>query len=157
MFEDMPYQVTTTFSILLFVILALIAVIDFLSFRIPNILNLLLAITGGVWQFISIGSQLQLVYQVLFAICLLLVFYSVQKLHSRMTGKLGLGMGDVKMVGAAGLWISPFNFPVFVFIASLGGLVFGLLKKGAENTTLIPFGPFLGLSLFVVWIWEVYL
>lgn len=155
MVENMPFLVTIVFSILLFVILMMIAIVDFASFRIPNLLNLLLALTGSIWQFVS--SSEQLVYQALFATGLFLVFYSVQKIHTRITGKLGLGMGDVKMVGAAGFWISPFNLPFFVFIASLGGLIFALVKRGSEEAYIIPFGPFLALSLFVVWVWEIYL
>lgn len=155
MVDNMPLQITIIFTTLLFVILIAIAMIDLASFRIPNILNLLLAITGAVWQFVSTSEQL--IHQAQFALCLLLLFYSVQKIHTRLTGKIGLGMGDVKMVGAAGLWISPLSFPLFVFIASFGGLVFALIKRGSENTTMIPFGPFLALSLFVIWVWEIYL
>jgi len=84
----------------------------------------------------------------------MLLFFAVKICFEQVTGKHGLGLGDVKMVGAAGIWISPFNYPAYVFIASALGLIFGLFMVGRDKFAKIPFGPFLALALFLIWVWE---
>ena len=40
------------------------------------------------------------------------------------TGRIGLGLGDVKMLAAAACWIDPLLLPVLLFIASATALLF---------------------------------
>lgn len=65
----------------------------------------------------------------------------------------GLGLGDVKFLAAAGTWISVFELPMLLLVASLAALVaIGVLRLTGRPMTrqsLIPFGPFLALGLLV--------
>ena len=67
-----------------------------------------------------------------------------------------MGLGDAKLAGMIGLWL---GFPgVIVSIWSsflIAGLFifFGLASKKIIRNQLIPFGPFLSLTGFLVWIY----
>ena len=70
-------------------------------------------------------------------------------LGERMFGREALGLGDVKMVAAVGLWLG-WRGVTFTLIAgsALGSLV-GLVLMGAkklDRTSAVPFGPFLALG-----------
>ena len=70
----------------------------------------------------------------------------------------GLGLGDVKMAGAAALWFSPWNLPLFLFVAcasALGYIAVRALAKGRlDRAERVAFGPFLGVGLWVTFILE---
>ena len=59
------------------------------------------------------------------------------------TGGNGLGMGDVKLVGAAGLLLGWQNMLLAVLLGSLGGALIhsARMKKGAGKK--LAFGPYL--------------
>jgi leader peptidase (prepilin peptidase) / N-methyltransferase len=61
----------------------------------------------------------------------------------------GLGMGDVKLAGAMGLWLGPAVVPALLvaFLAgSLAGLVMVLKAGAAARKATLPFGVFLALG-----------
>lgn len=59
-------------------------------------------------------------------------------------GKSGLGMGDVKLLGALGLVLGPYVL-ASLFFGSILGLVFGVATSNGRGLSgrRIPFGPFL--------------
>ncbi len=73
-------------------------------------------------------------------------------------GTAGLGLGDVKMAGAAALWVAPWNLPLLLMLACLAALlavaIVILSGRRLDRLTRIPFGPFIGLGLVVVWTLE---
>ncbi|HLP66339.1 MAG TPA: A24 family peptidase, partial [Rhizobium sp.] len=77
------------------------------------------------------------------------LFAAIRHIHAQLTGRIGLGMGDVKMAAAAGCWISGSELPFFLGISSLAGLGYVAVRLAAERRTpeRIPFGPFLGFGL----------
>lgn len=65
-------------------------------------------------------------------------------------GKDGLGMGDVKFLGAAGIWLSdPMNFVPFLFFSGLMGILSGMLWRVLSGSERFPFGPALALALLL--------
>ena len=65
------------------------------------------------------------------------------------TGREGLGHGDLKLFSALGAWFGCLMLPLILLIASLLGLIFGLiyLKIGKlSHRNPIPFGPCLGIA-----------
>ncbi len=64
---------------------------------------------------------------------------------SRRVGREAMGLGDVKFVAAAGVWIGLAALPAMLFIASAAGLAYALVRKGADDAR-IPFGPFLAIG-----------
>lgn len=71
--------------------------------------------------------------------------------YAAIRGRTGLGMGDVKLLGALGLLLGPYVLGS-LFLGSLFGLVFGLTasKGRGLRDTRIPFGPFLAAGGVVV-------
>ncbi|MCW5828913.1 MAG: prepilin peptidase [Deltaproteobacteria bacterium] len=83
------------------------------------------------------------------------MFWSVRELYYRMTGREGLGMGDVKLMALAGALLGPLGVCVAILAASLTGFVVALVLIAtgrAGRFTEIPFGPYLAAGTFVVFL-----
>ncbi len=88
-----------------------------------------------------------------------LVLLLVRWIYSRLRGREGLGLGDVKLIGAAGAWVGLSQLPLVVLIASLGALlaVAGrsvVSRRRGDDLGLasaIPFGLFLAPAIWLVW------
>jgi leader peptidase (prepilin peptidase) / N-methyltransferase len=69
----------------------------------------------------------------------------------------GIGLGDAKLLAAAGAWAGWIGLPSVVLIAAVSGLAFavglGLAGKGMSATDRVPFGVFLSFGLWVVWLY----
>ena len=126
----------------LFSILLVIAVIDWRTFEIPAGLNLTIGILGVIqlaadmenWRVYLIGMfSVSLVF-------LLLWFF---------TGGAGLGLGDVKLVAAAGLLLGWLRMIPAILVASISGVVLhGLrMRRGAGRK--LAFGPYLALGIWL--------
>jgi leader peptidase (prepilin peptidase)/N-methyltransferase len=75
--------------------------------------------------------------------------YLVAVLYERMTGREGMGGGDIKLLAMIGAWMGWQALPLIVLIASLTGAVTGMvfiLFSGKGYRFRIPFGPFLSLG-----------
>lgn len=65
-------------------------------------------------------------------------------------GKDGLGLGDVKFLGVAGVWlIDAEAFVPYLFFSGVMGVVFGLLWTRLTGNERFPFGPALALALLL--------
>ncbi|MBW1805533.1 MAG: prepilin peptidase [Deltaproteobacteria bacterium] len=77
------------------------------------------------------------------------VLYLIAVIFERMTGKVGMGGGDIKLLAMIGAWMGWPALPFVVLISSLTGVIIGsvsllLSRKGLR--TRIPFGPFLAIG-----------
>ena len=64
----------------------------------------------------------------------------------RITGKEGMGLGDVKLLGMIGAWLGWQSLPFALFVAALVGSVVGIvwMVVAQRNKNMpIPFGPYL--------------
>jgi leader peptidase (prepilin peptidase)/N-methyltransferase len=143
-------------------VLALIAIalIDADTFMIPDVLSLplpLLGIATALW----IGDVRGVSWQqsasgALLAGALLL---ALQLGYAALSGREGLGTGDVKLLAGLGAWLGVQSLPVVLLLAALQGIAFalGLLLIRREQLTedrgltslrhlALPFGPFLALA-----------
>lgn len=143
------------FTMLLFGILFAISVVDINEMRIPDVLNGLL-LTGGL-AFWLLSSRGELPVQIGCATALAFAFWLIRFTHSRMTGRIGLGLGDVKMAGAGAVWINPLLLPLFVFAASACALFYALLIAKHDTAERLPFAPFLSIGLISCWMTEYFL
>ena len=73
------------------------------------------------------------------------------RLYARVRNFEGLGLGDVKLLGASGIWIGIAGVPIQLLVASLTALaaagVLRLAGHAMTRQTSLPFGPFLALGL----------
>lgn len=78
------------------------------------------------------------------------------KLFYCITGKIGMGHGDFKLLAAFGAWFGWAKLPLTLMIASLLGALVGIiyLKTTQQSKeTPIPFGPFLCFSGIITLFW----
>lgn len=149
---------TAGFSLALASILLAITWIDWRRLVIPDALNLCLAVTGCMFQASASPIGAWWLHAGMGA-SVFAVFWLLRRAHQAATGRIGLGLGDVKMAGAAAIWIDPWNLPLLVFAASFSALAFTLLRELAAGGEVVrerrqPFGPFLAAALAMTWAGE---
>lgn len=143
-------------TIALAAVLAAISITDFRRQIIPDGLNLALACIGLLYQLAADANGLPV--QILFAAATFAAAWLLRRGHFLMTGRIGLGLGDVKMLAAASCWISPLLLPVLLFIASASALLFvggQVVATGpAAARARVAFGPFIAIGLASSWALE---
>lgn len=75
--------------------------------------------------------------------------YLIAVIYQWITGREGMGGGDIKMLGMIGAWMGCWSLPLIVLLSSLSGALMGgtyLLAAGRGYRFRIPFGPFLALG-----------
>ena len=88
-----------------------------------------------------------------------LAFLGVRVGYRRWRGREGIGLGDVKLAGVAGVWLDWTTIPVAIEIAALAALgayliVHFYFRRTVRPTTRLPFGLFLAPSIWIAWILE---
>lgn len=71
---------------------------------------------------------------------------AVAWVYERVTGREGLGMGDVKLLAMIGAFLGWASVPVTLFVGALAGSAWGIglmLVKGVDSKHALPFAPFL--------------
>lgn len=77
------------------------------------------------------------------------ILYAIAAGYYLVTGREGMGGGDIKLLGMLGGFLGWQSLLFIIFTSSLTGTVVGLfamIKQGKGGQTRIPFGPFLALS-----------
>jgi len=77
-------------------------------------------------------------------------------LYRRLRGRDGLGGGDAKLLAAGGAWVGIGGLPTVLFAgAGIALIVAGILILAGyrvRRDTALPFGPFLALGIWFVWL-----
>jgi leader peptidase (prepilin peptidase)/N-methyltransferase len=84
------------------------------------------------------------------------VFVRLLRLAYRaLRGREGMGLGDAKLLAAAGAWVSWQGLPSVLVIAALSALAVVLLWRGSKIDPVqrVPFGVFLSLGLWITWLY----
>jgi prepilin signal peptidase PulO-like enzyme (type II secretory pathway) len=133
------------------ILLLILAVIDFRTFYLPNIYVYPFAAAGVLFHLASSFAVLTPSQMGLGAITGFGLLYFVRWGGNRYYKQESLGFGDVKLMGAAGLWLGPqgilFAMTLGAFFSLLHGFIFALLTKiktGGPFTIarlVIPAGP----------------
>lgn len=126
----------------LFSMLLVLTVIDWRTYIIPNGINLAIFLLGLVRLVTDLGSW------PLYVIGMVSVSGVFLLLHI-LTGGNGLGMGDVKLVGAAGLLLGWPKMLLAVLVGSVSGAIIHSvrMKKGAGHK--LAFGPYLAAGIWL--------
>jgi len=77
-------------------------------------------------------------------------FTGIAVLYRRLRGRDGLGLGDAKLLAAAGAWVGWQALPSVVLLSSAGALCWALATRRDPGRPL-PFGPFLAAAFWLVW------
>lgn len=79
--------------------------------------------------------------------------WTVAFAFERITHKQGMGAGDFKLFAALGAWLGPLPLIPLVLVASVCGLIVGLVLKfkgHLKEDGYLPFGPFLAASAGII-------
>jgi len=128
-------------------VVAWLSVIDLREFRLPDSGTLPLILAGlglGAWRVGGLPAD-----HIIGALVGYGLFAMIGAVCYRATGRDALGLGDAKLLAAAGAWLGWSALPTVVLFAAVTGLVFAALRAG--STEAIPFGPALGLSIVLHW------
>jgi leader peptidase (prepilin peptidase)/N-methyltransferase len=162
------FSVQTVTCVLFFYLLLLLSFIDLDTYRLPNNLVGALAVIGlagalstqltgtpvaplvGTGPSGLLGSPLAT--SAIGGVLGAGLSWGIAAIYGRVRGTAGLGMGDVKLLGAMGFFLGPYVV-MSLFLGSLVGAVAGLLQARGAGEALssrrIPFGPFLALGAVV--------
>jgi leader peptidase (prepilin peptidase)/N-methyltransferase len=85
------------------------------------------------------------------------VFAAIGLIYRRLRHREGMGLGDAKLLAAAGAWLGWQALPGLVVIAALAALAVALAQavRGARMaaTTRVAFGSYLALAFWLVWLY----
>ena len=130
--------------------LIIISVSDISYYIIPD--EVLIFFSG---YFLIINALTRGVMNSLFCILsgltLFAIMYGIMILGNFLFKKESLGGGDIKLMFVIGLIVSPFLGLIVIFFASLFALPVSLLILAKKRKNLIPFGPFLLISLMFIY------
>ncbi|HWL70817.1 MAG TPA: prepilin peptidase [Geminicoccus sp.] len=132
-------------------LLVLLAAIDQLHGILPDRLNLALLVSGllSLWFDPAAPSPLD---GLLGGLTAAGTFAAIAYGYESLRGRSGLGGGDVKLMGALGLWVGLVQLPWVVVLAAGGALLTALLQGGGrfDGGREIRFGPWLAAAGFAM-------
>jgi leader peptidase (prepilin peptidase)/N-methyltransferase len=135
--------------------LLVLSAVDAAIFRLPDVVTLPLLALGLVVSWLLPDKDLA--GHAIGALCGAAAFFLIAEVYRRTRGRDGLGMGDVKLAGAAGAWLGWQALPSMVLLACCAGLVWvgvGVLRRGkAVLEERIPFGVALCFGIWVIWLY----
>jgi len=128
-------------------------VIDYRLQIIPNRLNLTMAEVGIVIAFLYGISNVAITIDMLLGMLAGGgIFLAITLIGGLIYGKEAMGLGDVKLMGALGLYFGLTNIIVIAMMSFLIGAILGIIlivSKIRKSDEYIPFGPFIVIATFI--------
>ena len=129
------------------VVILIMAAVDSVHYELPDSMQVALLalgiwfaqITGRPWENVAAMA--------LGCLGLGLVLHVGYRL---VTGKDGLGLGDVKLLAVAGVWLPFTAIPAFLFTGGALGIATAALWRARGHGPVFPFGPALLAALFML-------
>lgn len=128
--------------------LLVISLTDLRSLRIPDNLTLPLAAMG-----LLAGPPLRgnlLTDHLWGMVAGFVIIAAIGEAYFRRYGREGLGLGDAKLIGAAGAWLGWQALPMLVLISASAALLFLLVRRPSGGG--LPFGPWIALGVALLWL-----
>ena len=130
-----------------------VVVIDYKLQIIPNRLNLTMFEIGLVFTFLYGMSNVAISINMLLGMLAGGgIFLLITLLGGLVYGKEAMGLGDVKLMGALGLYFGLTNIIIISFVSFLVGAILSIIIlafKIKKTDEYIPFGPFIVIGAFV--------
>ena len=140
-----------------------LAAVDWREYRLPDFLTLPLIPAGlavhyallpsaplSLWPDSCLSSGIGAVSGYVFVLL-------VRWAYSLIRRREGIGLGDAKLFAAAGAWVGWLGLPSVLLVAAVFGLASTLLRYRGKATLRsddpVPFGTFLCLGIWVVWLY----
>jgi len=149
----LKYSITLEFALssIFCLLMILIVIVDWKHLIIPNQIVIVGFIFGLAMK--ALVNNDMLVHAIISSIGSLVVVAIILLLSNLFFKKETMGWGDVKLAGVIGFFLGFQLFFIVLWLAALGGSVYGiwlLRKRGMPRETKIPFGSFLAVAACVV-------
>jgi leader peptidase (prepilin peptidase)/N-methyltransferase len=138
-----------------------IAAVDARRFIIPDELSVAALALGFVYAAADDADAWgqALAWSVLRGAVPALAFLVIRALYRRLRGREGIGLGDVKLAGVAGVWLDWSIIPIAIEIAAVSALGAYLIRhlyfgRAIGPATRMPFGLFLAPAIWIGWLLE---
>jgi len=132
-----------------------LAVTDVRHFLLPDFLTLPLVPLGLAANALIDPENLE--PAVIGAVAGFLAIVAIRQLYWWWRGREGIGLGDAKLLAAAGAWVGWPGLPSVVLIAALAALAATLIRhipRGSISfTERVPFGSSLCFGIWIVWLY----
>jgi leader peptidase (prepilin peptidase)/N-methyltransferase len=144
------------------VIMIAIAIADLRRMIIPDVLSLTAAALGFITIVVesSADDRIDLTIEAAMrSAAMVTVFLVFRHGYRWVRGWEGMGLGDVKLAGVAGVWLQVGSLPSAIEIAACSGVALALVwrwRSGAGFAPLVkvPFGMFLAPTIWLCWLFE---
>ncbi len=141
----------------LVLVLLYLAWIDFRRFLIPNRFTYPMIALGLIFNSLSPLKWCDTHLAWLGAFFGFFLLWVINQIYKKVRSHHGLGMGDAKLLAAFGAWFGIYNSLWVLVLASLSGMIGGLLwlryQKLPTNHP-FPFGPFLAFAGIIEILWS---
>lgn len=145
-------------------LLIALSVIDLRVRLLPNILVLPFALLGIIFHTATGWAHITPIDAVAGAAMGFGILYGIRYTANRIYQMDTLGLGDVKLMGAAGLWLGPDGVLMALILGPILGMVHGLVmayaahKKTGEKINLnrleVPAGPGFALGIAILGLYQ---
>jgi leader peptidase (prepilin peptidase)/N-methyltransferase len=90
------------------------------------------------------------------------LFLALRALYAWLRGREGLGLGDVKLAAAGGVWLDWWAMPIAIEIGALAALALYVVghilgRRRIRATTRLPFGLFLAPAIWIAWLLQAWM
>jgi leader peptidase (prepilin peptidase) / N-methyltransferase len=135
--------------------LAVLSAIDLSTYRLPDLVTLPLAAFGLVATPLLLEASPW--WRIASAALGFALMSGAALLYTKLRGRPGLGLGDAKLLAAAGAWLGAEGLPS-VLLWACGSAILALLLRAWRTGALsaearVPFGPFLAFGTWLVWLY----
>ncbi len=128
-------------------------IIDYKLQIIPNRLNLTIFEIGIIFAFLYGLSNVAITINMLLGMITGAgIFLLITLVGGAMYGKEAMGFGDVKLMGALGIYFGFSNIIIITLVSFLIGAILSivlLISKIKKSNEYIPFGPFIVIATFI--------
>ena len=142
-------------SVVLAAILAMLSAFDTRFYCLPDAMTLPLGALGLLfchyfrWDVVG--------YRIAAMVVGFMALYLIGAGYQHLRGRAGIGLGDAKLLASGGAWLGFEGLPAALLIACLAALmsVAVMAARGhmISATTRLPFGPFIAVGIWVVWVY----
>ncbi|MBU3581130.1 prepilin peptidase [Polynucleobacter sp. AP-Capit-er-40B-B4] len=143
-------------QIFLILVLLYLAYFDLRTFRLPDIITLPLIFTGLLFNGLSNQGFASFQDSIIGATLGYTGLWLLNSLYRALKKQNGIGMGDAKLLAALGAWLGWQPLPGILLMASLTGLIGGviwLFWNQQNHRAAFPFGPFLAIAGIIELLW----
>jgi leader peptidase (prepilin peptidase)/N-methyltransferase len=135
--------------------LLLLAIIDWRVQLLPDAITLPLMLAGLTVA--AIVFREHLADHLIGGVAGFAIFALAAFAYRKLRGREGLGLGDAKLLGAIGAWVSWTGIPTVILWGSILGLAYALARalsgRGLRLSDCLPFGTFLAAGGWLVWLY----